>query len=55
MKPIVFIHTNEKQLLGAKVSEYSLRRNSAKPDEFDVRPLASMPGLVRVAGPGCRP
>ncbi len=37
MKPTVFIHTNERQMLGAVVSEYSLKRNSAAPDEFDIR------------------
>lgn len=37
MKPTVFIHTNDKQLLGAKVSAYSLRRASATPEAFDVR------------------
>ena len=37
MRPTVFIHTNERQMLGAIVSEYSLRRNSAAPDEFDIR------------------
>ncbi|CAA0126199.1 Uncharacterised protein [Halioglobus japonicus] len=33
----VFIHTNERQWLGALVSEYSFRRNSANPDKFDVK------------------
>jgi hypothetical protein len=33
----VFIHTNERQWLGALVSEYSLRRNSTNPDGFDIR------------------
>jgi len=33
----VFIHTNERQWLGALVAEYSFRRNSATPDAFDVR------------------
>ncbi len=37
MKPIVFIHTNHKQIVGALVSEYSMRRNSAQPDAFDIR------------------
>lgn len=36
MKPTVFIHTNAKQILGAIVSEYSLKRNSKRPDDFDV-------------------
>ena len=39
MKNCVFIHTNERQWLGALVSEYSLRRNSRAPDSFDVRIL----------------
>ncbi len=33
----VFIHTNERQWLGALVAQYSFRRNSARPDDFDVR------------------
>src|SRR5262245_51696302 len=36
-KPTVFIQTNRKQLVGALVSAYSLKRNSATPDAFDVR------------------
>jgi hypothetical protein len=39
VKPCVFIHTNEKQLVGARVAEYALRRNSQRPDAFDVRLL----------------
>jgi len=35
--PCVFIHTNPKQLLGAEVARYSLKRNSRTPDRFDVR------------------
>lgn len=37
MKPTVAIHTNDKQMLGALVSAHSFRRNSRKPDAFDVR------------------
>ena len=37
MKPTVFIHTNHKQMLGALVSRYSLRKHSAYADKFDVR------------------
>jgi len=37
MKPCVFIQTNHRQLLGALVSQHSLRRRSARPDMFDVR------------------
>jgi hypothetical protein len=39
MKSIVFIHTNHKQLVGAIVSAYSLRRHSRHADEFEVRIL----------------
>lgn len=39
MKPVVFIHTNDKQLLGAKLSAYSLKARSKSPDKFDVRLL----------------
>jgi len=35
----VFIHTNDRQMLGAIVSRHSLRRNSAAPDRFDVQIL----------------
>jgi hypothetical protein len=37
VKPTVFIQTNHKQIVGALVAEYSLRRNSKSPDAFDVR------------------
>jgi len=36
MKKCVFIHTNERQWLGAQLSAYSLRRNSVHADAFDV-------------------
>lgn len=32
----VFIHTNDRQMLGALVSQYSMKRNATNPDEFDV-------------------
>ena len=35
-RPTVFIHTNHRQILGAIVSQYSMKRNAANPDEFDV-------------------
>ena len=35
----VFIHTNHRQLVGALVSAYSLRRNSKNADKFDIRIL----------------
>ncbi len=37
MKNCVFIHTNHRQMVGALVSQYSLKRNSRDPDAFDVR------------------
>ena len=37
MKPTVFIHTNDKQKLGAIASRYSLQKNSAHADQFDVK------------------
>ena len=36
MKYRVFIHTNHKQLIGALLSAYSLKRNSKRADRFDV-------------------
>ena len=37
MKPTVFIHTNDRQIVGALVAEYSMKRNSPHADRFDVR------------------
>jgi hypothetical protein len=37
MEPTVFIHTNHKQMVGALVSRYSLKRNSKNADKFDVK------------------
>ncbi|MEE4360809.1 MAG: hypothetical protein V2I63_04725 [Pseudomonadales bacterium] len=37
MKYCVFIHTNHKQILGAKVAAWALRRNSRHADDFDVQ------------------
>lgn len=37
MKPTVFIHTNHKQMLGALVSRFSLKKHAADPQAFDVR------------------
>jgi hypothetical protein len=39
VKPVVFVHTNDKQRLGALVSAHSLRTRSKSPDRFDVRIL----------------
>ncbi len=35
----VFIHTNHRQMVGARVAAYALKRNSAQPDAFAVRLL----------------
>src|ERR1700741_4488746 len=37
----VFIQTNAKQAIGAIVSAYSMKRNSARADEFDVTIMRS--------------
>lgn len=37
MDHCVFIHTNHKQALGARVAAYALKRNSHNADRFDVR------------------
>ena len=37
MDNCVFIHTNERQWLGALVAQYSFRRNSVNADKFDVK------------------
>jgi hypothetical protein len=39
MKPVVFIHSNARQRLGALVSAHSFRRSAAQPAAFDVRLL----------------
>lgn len=36
-RPVVFVHTNAKQRLGARVAAHSFRRTSARPHAFDVR------------------
>jgi hypothetical protein len=41
MRPTIFIHTNDKQMLGALVSAHSFRRNSRGPDALDVRILSA--------------
>jgi hypothetical protein len=37
VKLCAFVHTNHRQMVGALVSQYSMRRNSAHNDHFDVR------------------
>ncbi len=52
MKPTVFIHTNHRQKLGALVSRYSLRRNSAHAADFEVRfiEVADFPCMLQREG-----
>ena len=51
MKPTVFVQTNERQLLGAKISAYSYKRNSRSPDSFDVR-IMTLDDFPRLRKPG---
>lgn len=37
MKATIFVHTNEKQIVGALVSKYSFERFAAEPSAFEVR------------------
>jgi hypothetical protein len=37
VKPTVFIHSNDRQRVGALVAAHALRRNSGRPDDFEVR------------------
>jgi hypothetical protein len=39
VKPTVFVHTNPRQMVGALVSQYSIRRNSAHAEQFEVKIL----------------
>jgi len=52
MKNTVFIHTNDKQILGALVAQYSLRKHAARADAFDVRiiTVAEFPFLAEREG-----
>lgn len=56
MKPTVFVHAKKDQWVGAKVSAYSFKRNSAHPDQFDVRIifLEDYPFLARREGQSFR-
>jgi len=50
--PVVFIHTNEQQMLGAIASAHSFRRQSRRPERFEVRilHLEQTPHLYRREG-----
>ena len=49
MKPTVYIQANDRQLLGAKISAHSYKRNSASSDSFDVQIMhvRQFPRLMR--------
>lgn len=48
MKPTVFVQANGPQMLGARISAHSFKRNSRTPDAFDVRIIdaADFPRLI---------
>lgn len=50
--PIVFIHTNDKQIVGALLGAYSMKHASKTPDAFDVRlvRLERTPHLLKRQG-----
>lgn len=39
MKPVIFIQANARQMIGARISAYSYKRNSRRPDTFAVKIL----------------
>jgi hypothetical protein len=49
VKPTVFIQANARQMLGAKISAWSYKKASSRPDSFDVRIMdaAKWPRLMR--------
>ena len=49
MKPTVFIQANARQMLGAKISAWSYKKASNRPEGFDVRIMdaAKWPRLMR--------
>lgn len=49
MKPTVFIQANARQMLGAKISAWSYKKASSRPDSFDVQIMdaAKWPRLMR--------
>ena len=49
MRNMVFVQANDRQLLGAKISAYSYRRNSRSPERFDVQimRIEDFPRLTR--------
>lgn len=54
MRNVVFIHTNPRQLIVARVARHAVIRNSANPERFEVRILntADFPAMERFSGRG---
>jgi hypothetical protein len=53
-KPCVFIHTNDKQILGALVSRYSFARFASDPSAFDLRLVEAKDHRLLLAHEGRR-
>ena len=51
MTNMVFVQANDRQLLGAKISAYSYKRNSRSPDSFDVK-IMRIEDFPRLTRPG---
>jgi len=51
VKRCVFIQANARQMIGAKISAYSYKRNSSRPDSFDVR-IMTLEDFPRLLEPG---
>ena len=51
MKPAVFIQANARQMMGARIAAYSYKRNSRRPESFDVR-IMSAEDFPRLNRPG---
>ncbi len=51
MKRCVFIQANARQLIAAKIAAYSYKRNSRRPDSFDVR-IMTLEDFPRLLEPG---
>ena len=49
-RPGIFIQTNAKQAIGAIVSAYSMKRNSARADDFDVTIMRIAENHIQMIG-----
>ena len=50
MKRTVFVHANDRQMLGARISAHSYRRNAREPGSFDVKILDVYSRLAQCCG-----